>query len=303
MGPALLVDGVSVPIVGVAMLGIAVGYVAGMFGIGGGFLLTPLLVVVFRIPLPMAVGTGLCQMIGTSLVSYLRHSKAQQGEARFDLLMVPGCLLGVEAGARLLTYLAGAGTIRLGMHSIPWVTAVVESGYAVLLAFVAWNYWRHGGAKIDVLQYLRPGPFSRVRWGPAMDLPRVGLRSVSALLIAQVGLLLGFLSGLLGIGGGVALNPVLIYGYGFPMRQAVGTGIVVLFVTAVVGTVVHALRGHVHLGLATVMLVGATISAQFGALATRRISGRALGRIHAIVILTAIAAVLWDLVSRLSPSR
>ena len=299
MGPSLLVDGVTVPILGVAALGIVVGYVAGMFGIGGGFLLTPLLVVVFHVPLPIAVGSGLCQMIGTSLVSFLRHRTARQGEARFDVLMLPGCLLGVTAGARTLTFLAGAGSLHLGSYAIPWVTAVVETCYAVMLLFVAWNYWRHGGAKVDVLQYLRPGPLSRVRLGPAIDLPRPGLQGVSAMLIAQIGLAMGFLSGLLGIGGGVALNPVLIYGFGFPMRQAVGTGIVVLFVTAVVGTVEHALRGHVHLGLATVILVGATVSAQFGALATRRISGRALGRIHAIVIFAAVAAVLWDLVSRL----
>ena len=279
MGPSLLVDGVSVSILGVAALGIAVGYVAGMFGIGGGFLLTPLLVVLFRVPLPVAIGTGLCQMVGTSLVSFLRHRKVRQGEAHFDLLMLPGCLLGVEVGARTLTYLAGAGSLRIGSHSLPWVTAVVETGYAIMLSWVAWNYWRHGGAKVDVLQYLRPGPLSRVHLGPTIDFPRAGLRSVSALLVAQVGLALGFLSGLLGIGGGVALNPVLIYGYGFPMRQAVGTGILVLFITAVFGTYVHALRGHVHLGLASVMLVGATVSAQFGALATRRVSGRALGRI------------------------
>jgi uncharacterized membrane protein YfcA len=99
-------------------------------------------------------------------------------------------------------------------------------------------------------------------------------------------------------GGGVALNPVLIYGYGLPMRQAVGTGILVLFATAVVGTAVHAGRGHVHLGLAVVMLLGGTISAQFGALASRRLSGAALGRIHAVVLVFAVGAILWDLTSK-----
>ncbi len=299
MGPELLVDGVAVPIVGVALLGIVVGYVAGMFGIGGGFLLTPLLVVVFHVPLPIAVGSGLCQMIGTALVSFLRHRKVRQGEARFDLLMLPGCLLGVTAGTRTISYLVGAGSLHLGTHSIPWVSLVVESCYAVMLLFVAWNYWRHGGAKVDVLQYLRPGPLSRIRLGPAIDLPKPGLLGVSAILISLIGLGMGFLSGLLGIGGGVALNPVLIYGYGFPIRQAVGTGIMVLFVTAVVGTVDHALRGHVNLALATVILIGGALSAQIGALATRKLSGSALGRIHAVVILAAVAAVLWDLVSHL----
>jgi uncharacterized protein len=296
----LHVGGASVPILGVAALGVLVGYVAGMFGIGGGFLMTPLLVVLFGVPLPFAVGTGLCQMIGTALVSLLRHRRLRQGERRFDLLLLPGCLLGVTLGAGTLSSLATAGSAQLFGHSLPWVTLIVQGSYALLLLFVAWNYWRHGRAGAgDVLQQLRPGPLSRRRLGPTIDLPAVGLRSVSALLVANIGLGLGFLSGLLGIGGGVALNPVLIYGYGFPIRQAVGTGIAVLFATAITGTLVHAAAGHVHLGLAVVLLVGGTVSAQFGAIASQRLSGGALGRIHALVLLAAVAAVLWDLLAKL----
>lgn len=297
MGPTLLVGGVDVPILGVAALGVMIGYVAGMFGLGGGFLMTPLLVVIFKVPLPIAVGTGLCQMVGTSLVAFLRHQRVRQGEPRFDVLMLPGSLLGVELGARALTALAGAGVATIASHTIPWVTLVVESCYAIMLMFVAWNYWRHGDAEIDVLLYVRPGPLARTGPGPRLDLPSAHLRGVSALVIAYIGLGLGFLSGLLGIGGGVALNPILIYGYGFPMRQAVGTGILVLFVTAMFGTTVHALRNHVSLPLAMAMLVGGTISAQLGAIASRRMSGRALSRVHAIVIVAAVLAVLWDLAS------
>jgi uncharacterized membrane protein YfcA len=297
----LLIEGREVSGPAVAALGIVVGYVAGMFGIGGGFLITPLLVVLFRIPLEIAIGTGLCQMVGTSMVAWLRHRKVRQGEIRFDLLMLPGSLLGVELGARTLSLLAGAGSLAVGTRSVPWISLVVEPCYAVLLTYVAVSYWRNGSANgVDVLQYLRIGPLARMKLGPAVELPSAGLRSVSAALVAYVGLGLGFLSGLLGIGGGVALNPILIYGYGFPMRQAVGTGIVVLFVTAVVGTTAHAMRGHVHLGLAVVMLVGATVSAQFGALASRKMSGALLARIHALVIVAAIAAVVWDLVERLT---
>lgn len=291
----LLVNGQPVSAPGVAALGIGVGYVAGMFGIGGGFLMTPLLVVMFRVSLPIAVGTGLCQMVGTALVSFLRHRRLRQGEPRLDLCMIPGSLVGVGLGARTLTFLARAGSLHLAGRSIAWVTLTVEGCYTVMLVWVAWNYWRHGARDVDVLQYLRPGPLSRVSLGPSLDLPAARLPSISAVLVAYVGLGLGFLSGLLGIGGGVALNPILIYGYGLPIRQAVGTGILVLFVTAVVGTVVHAMLGHVHLGLAVVMLVGGTVSAQFGALATKRLSGSMIGRIHALVILAAVGAVLWDM--------
>jgi hypothetical protein len=300
MGPTLLVDGQAVSLPGVLALGVVVGYIAGMFGVGGGFLLTPLLSVLFRVPLPIAIGSGLCQMVGTALASFLRHRTAGQGEVCFDLLMLGGSLLGVDAGARALAVLAAAGTVRVRGHEVPTVSLVVELVYAVLLLAIALLFWRQGRGAGDALEYVRVGPLARVRLGPAVDLPRVPLRGVSAIVVAQIGLALGFLSGLLGIGGGVALMPLLVYGYGFPMRQAAGTGIVVLLATATVGTFVHAMRGHVHLGLATLLLVGATVSAQFGALATRRLPARTLRRLFALVILATVAAIAWDLWRRIA---
>jgi uncharacterized membrane protein YfcA len=111
--------------------------------------------------------------------------------------------------------------------------------------------------------------------------------------------MLGFLSGLLGIGGGVALMPVLIYGYGFPIRQASGTGIVVLMATAALGTFEHALRADVDLPLSLVLLAGSSIGAQFGALFTHRLRATTLRRVFALVVLVTVVAVLWDLAASL----
>jgi uncharacterized membrane protein YfcA len=298
MGPVVWISGQEVSVLGVAALGVVVGYFAGMLGIGGGFIMTPLLVVLFGVPLPTAVGSGLCQMVGTSLVAFLRHRRLVQGEVRFDVLMLPGSLLGVELGARLLTALADAGAASIGTRSIPWITLIVETFYAALLIWVAVSYLRHASRGRDALDYLRPGPLSRVTLDPKVDFPSVPLRGISAPLVSYIGLVLGTLSGLLGIGGGVALNPVLIYGYGFPIRHAVGTGIVVLFATAVVGTVSHALRGHVELAISVPLLVGGTLSAQVGALTSRRLSGNTLGRVQSVLLFTAVAAVAWDLLTK-----
>jgi uncharacterized protein len=299
MGPVLWVSGQAVSGLGVAALGVVVGYFAGMFGVGGGFIMTPMLVVLFRVPLPIAVGSGLCQMVGTSLATYLRHRRLGQGESRFDLLMLPASLAGVELGTRTLTRLADAGSVHIGARSIPWMSLVIEVAYTALLLWVARSYLFHGRGGPVSLQHVRPGPLSRVRFGPTVDFPRAGLRGVSGAVVAYLGLGLGFLSGLLGIGGGVALNPVLIYGYGFAIRQAAGTGVLVLFVTAVFGTWSHALRGHVHLGLALTLLVGGTIASQLGALASQRLSGRVLARLQAMLVLGAVCAVVWDLVTKL----
>lgn len=296
-GLVMSVDGHQVSIVALVLLGGIVGYVAGMFGVGGGFLLTPLLAVVFGVPLPIAVGTGLCQMVGTALVALLRHQRSRQGEIRFDLLMIPGGILGADAGARALVGLASLGSISIAGHAVSAVSVVLEAAYAVMLLSVAALFWRQGRGSMAALELARRGPLANIALPPYVDLPRVPLTRVSATLIAWIGLALGFLSGLLGIGGGVALMPVLIYGFGFPMRQAAGTGIVVLLVTASYGTFTHARLGHVHLGLAMVLVVGSSISAQLGARATRDLSATMLRRLFALVLVSTACAVSWKLAS------
>jgi uncharacterized membrane protein YfcA len=294
---ALDVGGHAVPILGLLSLGVVVGFVAGMFGVGGGFLLTPLLSVVFGVPLPIAVGSGLSQMVGTATAALLRHRAVGQGEIRFDIVMLAGSLLGVDAGTRTVTLLAAAGSMSIAGHPVALVRVVIETAYAVLLLGVAGLFWRQSHGRAETLDFVRSGPLARIAWWPRIDLPAVPLRGVSAIVIAEIGLALGFLSGLLGIGGGVALMPVLIYGYGFPIRQAAGTGIVMLIAAAAVGTFEHALRGHVDLRLSLVLLAGSSIAAQFGALFTHRLGARTLRRVFAVVVLVTVVAVTWDLVA------
>lgn len=274
---------------GLLLLGTVVGLVAGMFGVGGGFLLTPLLSVVFGVPLPIAVGTGLCQMIGTSTAALLRHRKLGNGEVRFDVLMLAGSAVGALAGARTVSELEKAGTTDVVGRQLPIVSVALYAGYAALLLATSWLMWRQAAAPPGA----RAAPLTRFRHGPQIRLPNTGL-TLSPFAISYVGVLLGFLSGLLGIGGGVALMPILIYGFGFPIRQAAGTGILALLVTVTVGTVQHAIDGHVHLGLAAVLLVGSTISAQFGALLTRRMQPRVLRRAFAVLLWMTVFVIAWE---------
>jgi uncharacterized membrane protein YfcA len=291
MDLTISVDGHAVLWPGILVLGLGVGYLAGMFGVGGGFIVTPLLSAVFGVPLEMAAGTSLAQMVGTALVAFLRHQKIRQGEARFDLLMLAGSVLGVDAGTRAVHALAGAGSARIAGHTVPWIHLVLDPLYIAFLVTAAAMFWWRGEERTG------PGPWARLRW-LAVDLPRLGFRA-SAPLVAYLGFGLGFLSGLLGVGGGVALLPVLVFGFGFPFRQAAGTGILVVLATAIVGTVDHALKGHVHLGLAMLLLVGSSISAQIGALATKTAPVDRLAKIFVVVVGATIAAVVWSFVRQL----
>jgi uncharacterized protein len=295
----MLIAGQLVSLPGLALLGVVVGLVAGMFGVGGGFLLTPLLAVFFDIPLPIAIGTGLCQMVGTATVAILRHRKLGQGEIRFDFLMIAGAIVGSAAGAETVSALEDLGDMTLAGGTIPTATVALYSAYVALLVGCSWMFWRQGGQPVDGLTEVRKGPLARAKLGPAVDLPSIPLRGVSAIVVAYIGMGLGFLSGLLGIGGGVALMPVLIYGFGFPIKQAAGTGILALLVTVTVGTIKHAIAGHVHLGLAAVLLIGSTLSAQVGATLTRRLPARTLRRVFSGLLWVTVVAIAWDVVTRL----
>ena len=94
--------GHAVSLPALALVGLFVGWVAGMFGVGGGFLLTPLLMYVFGVPAPVAVGSALCQKCGTSIASFVKYRALGRGEPRFDLVMMGGSVIGVDAGTRLL---------------------------------------------------------------------------------------------------------------------------------------------------------------------------------------------------------
>ena len=302
-------------IIGVVVLGCVVGLVAGLFGIGGGFLLTPLLAVVFDVPMPIAVGTGLCLMVGTATSAVLRHQRLGQGEWRFDALMLGGAVAGVLLGSRVVAYLEGMGQIQFGDASIPAVRLALSLVYIAFLSFTVLTLFQRGkrSAKIagtaagteartesgtEMLAFVRRGPFSRVRIPPFVNLPAVPLSQVSAVVVAYIGLGMGFLSGLLGIGGGIALMPVMLYGFGFPLRQAAGTGIFVLLASALVGTGIYAVEGYVDLRLAMALLVGSTVFAQIGAQLTHHLPVPFLRRGLAGIIVATIAVLAWDLVAR-----
>jgi uncharacterized membrane protein YfcA len=214
--------------------------------------------------------------------------------------MLGGSLLGVHAGTETLRHLSRLHTWSVFGHSIPAVKLVLEPGYIlVLLVTAALLVLQSRAEPGPGGERVTPGPLARVRIPPYVDLKHVGLTHVSVPVVAYLGLGLGFLSGLLGIGGGVALMPVLIYGFGFPIREAAGTGILVLLFTVMVGTVEQAFAGHVQLAIALPLLFASGFGAQLGAVATHRLRSHQLRAYFALVVLATVAALAWDLAQAL----
>lgn len=292
MDLSLVVAGQAVYLPAAAAMGVGVGVVAGMFGVGGGFLLVPLLHVILGVPLPAAVGVALCQIIATGLGTHLRYRKLGHAESRFDFTLLGGSLLGVHAGARLLDSLADLGAVEVAGKSLPTISLVVTAMYLALFLIMAYIFWFKStpGTGDSAL-----GPLARVRIPPFVDLPVAGLRRVSAPLVAYIGFFNGVLAGMMGIGGGICLIPIMIYGFGFDIKKAAGTGIVIVLAVAILGTIQHASMGNVHLGLAVTLMIGSALSAQVGASLTRTLSPRTLRKGLAIIMIITCVLLLAKL--------
>jgi uncharacterized membrane protein YfcA len=289
----------AVPMIPIILVGMFVGYIAGMFGVGGGFVLTPVLNIVFGIPIQIAIGSALCQKVGTSIASFLKYRHYKRGEPRFDWVMMAGSVMGVDAGTRLLRYITTLGNLSIGSHP-PIGLVAIEIIYAIMLSLTAWFTIREALAAMKRTvprgDLTIPGPLARVRIPPYIDLPNVQLEQVSVPVMVYTGFVLGMLSGLLGIGGGVAFMPVLLYGYGLSVRNAAGTGILLLFVTVVTGTIVQANEGFVDLALAMTILIGSSIGSQLGALTTHKLRNRVLRLLFGGLVVATVLMILWDLI-------
>jgi uncharacterized protein len=293
--------GHAVSLPALALVGLFVGYVAGMFGVGGGFLLTPILLYVFGVPAPVAVGSALCQKCGTSIASFLKYRHLGRGEPRIDLVMLGGSILGVDIGTRLLGRLDAMGTVHFGNGpQVPAINLVLDVLFIVLLSLTAaytfrdaWRSYRSGVRRGD---RTIAGPLvTRVRIPPFIDLPNVQLESVSVPMLAYLGLALGIASGLMGIGGGVLLMPVLLYGLGLSVHNAAGTGVFLLFVTVAAGTIDQALHGYVSLKLAMAILIGSSVGSQLGAITTHLLPNRILRFVFAVLVAATVVMIAWDL--------
>ncbi|MCC6484182.1 MAG: sulfite exporter TauE/SafE family protein [Armatimonadetes bacterium] len=294
--------GHAVSLPALAGLGLLVGIVAGMFGVGGGSLLTPLLLHVFKIPAAIAVGSGLSQKCGSSVVSFAKYRHLKRGDPRIDLLMMGGSLMGVDVGSRFLAYLSGRPDVLIAGHPLPLAIFVLDCLFILVL----------GCASVGMLVEARlafRNPVSRgdktipgflvtkVRIPPFVDLPEVQLYRVSVPLLAAIGLVLGAAEGVMGTGGGMLLMPVLLYGFGLSARNAAGTGNLLVLATVSLGAIEQALRGFVSLRLSMAILVGSSVGAQIGALITHRLSNRVLRLIFAVVLALTVVFICSDLLA------
>ena len=273
-GPALLAA--------LGGFGLLVGVLTGLFGVGGGFMVVPLLHVAFGIPYPWAVGSSLAFTIGTGASGASRHWRLRNVEVRAAAVMGAAAFVGAMGGAAILGRLHRA----IGRGGAERFNLLMDGLFIVLLCVTACLVWRGSDRP-------RTGasPLQRLALPPYVALPAANLARVSAPGLLLVGLGVGVLTGLLGIGGGVLFVPLLILVVGLGPHQAVGTSLGVVLLGSIAGTIKHGAMGHVSLPVAMALLAGSVFGVQIGAWVCQKLHAGRLRRWFALLVI-AVAAVL-----------
>lgn len=280
-----------------ALAGASVGMISGVFGIGGGFLVVPVLNIILGVPMEYAVGAGVCQVLGPATTSLLARRVGPK-HFRLPLTITGGLLFGVVSGAEVLESTADYGAISISSRAVPLTDLVVLSVYFVILLgvglFALWEVQRTRDDRPP-----RRGWIAGWKLPPCAELPEFEDNIVSIPALAWFGLAVGFISGLLGMSGGLLLLPGLIYLLGLKTHKAVMSSLAIVWLIAAQGTIAHAWNGHVDLTLVGALLFGGTIGARIGSELGTRIGGPQLRQAFGWLLLTTailIAARLANLI-------
>lgn len=294
----LPVAGGSVSIPLIAGLGAAVGLLSGLFGVGGGFLLTPLLIMI-GIPPTVAAASDANQIVAASASGAYAHARAGTVDVRMGLLLLLGGLVGGTAGVQIVKALRAAGKADF----------IITIAYIVMLGGVGIYMFRDSLQELRGVKARRRARTERgerlsihARFARALplklDFPRSGVR-FSVLLPFSLGLLVGVLSAIMGVGGGFIMVPVMVYLLRMPMHVVVGTSLFQICITCMNVTVQQAMYNHtVDLLLAMTLLVGSVIGAQIGTRLGRRLRGEQLKVLMAVLILVTMVKMLYSVLVR-----
>ena len=273
-------------------LGAAVGFLSGMFGVGGGFLLTPFLIF-SGISAPIAVATGANQIVATSVSGALAHWRRNNIDFRMGTVLIAGGVAGAFIGVLLLKVLREAGQAGL-IISLTYVALLGTIGTLMLAESIRAIRRARAGRPPSGR---RPGQHNWVHGLPLkMRFPRSRLY-ISAIPPLVIGWVVGLLTAFLGVGGGFIMVPAMIYLLRMPTNIVIGTSTFqIIFVTAVV-TILHAsINNSLDVVLALMLAAGGVMGGQFGVRAGQKLRGEQLRALLALLVLGVAVRLFLDLV-------
>jgi len=270
-------------------IGSGVGFLSGMYGVGGGFLLTPILIFI-GVPPAVAVATGANQLIGSSVSGVLAHWKRGNVDFKMGIVLLIGGVIGSTLGVWLFTFLKSLGQIDL-VIKICYVAFLGVVGGLMLVESIKSILAKRAKIRRRMHQH---------NWMHGLPFKMRFRRSrlyISVFLPLLVGALVGILSAIMGVSGGFIIVPAMIYFLGMPTSVVVGTSLFqIIFVTANVTILQSVTNQTVDVMLAMLLLVGGVIGAQIGARVGSKIQAEQLRGLLALIVLAVCIVMGIDLV-------
>jgi uncharacterized membrane protein YfcA len=272
-------------------MGAAVGFLSGMFGVGGGFLITPLLIF-YNIPPAIAVATGANQVIASSFSGALAHFKRGTLDFKLGTVLLAGGIVGSTIGIYAFTLLRVLGQLDLFI-SLLYVVFLGLVGGLMLVESINAIRRAKGGAAPTLK---KPGQHNWIHRLPLKMRFRASKLFVSVIPVLALGAGIGFLSAIMGVGGGFIMVPALIYLLKVPTNVVVGTSLFQIIFVAAFSTVIHATTNQtVDIVLAFVLMLGGVAGAQYGAKAGQKLRGEQLRALLGLLVLVVAVRLAFGL--------
>jgi uncharacterized protein len=275
-------------------MGGAVGFLSGMFGIGGGFLMTPLLIL-SGIPSAVAVGTEAAQIVASSVSGAIAQWRRNNVDVKMGTVLLTGGILGAVAGVQVVRKLRELGLFDFFV-SLSYVTFLGIVGALMFTESINAIRRRRAGKPVGKR---KPGQHHWIHGLPLKMRFRRSKLYISAIPPFILGGLVGLLASIIGVGGGFIMVPAMIYLLRVPTNVVVGTSLFqIVFVTAA-ATILHAaLNKTVDIVLALILMAGSVMGAQFGVAAGEKLKGEQLRFLLAALVLLVCLRMAWGLVAR-----
>lgn len=257
------------------------GFLSGMFGVGGGFLITPLLIF-YNIPPAVAVATGANQVIASSFSGALTHFKRGTLDVKLGSLLVIGGIVGAGIGIYVFVLLRELGQLDLIVSLLYVVFLSTIGGLMLYESVQAMRRTRAG----QLATLKKPGQHNWVHRLPFKMRFRASKIYVSIIPILVLGAAIGFLSSIMGVGGGFIMVPAMIYLLKMPTNVVIGTSLYqIVFVTAFATIMQATTNQSVDIVLAFLLMSGGVIGAQYGARIGQKLRGEQLRALLAMLVL------------------
>jgi len=286
-----------IELIGLVGLGLLVGVLSGLFGVGGGFLLVPMLSAVFNIPYNIAVGSSLCQMVGTSGAAAFKHRSYGHIDYKLGILLLLGAVFGAEIGAQALMLLKNLGDVTIHGHTITKMYVWINIIYTVMLSSIGgFMLFESAKARKNPHQSSVQTKFSQrlqaLKTAPCISLPVSQIKSVSVWAIVLLGFGVGILSGLLGVGGGFVITPALIYLVGVPTGVSIGTGLFQIVFVSGYGAITHFVKNNIDWTVVVCILCGSLIGSQIGAVLHKKLHAANIRYYFSWIIILSIIVII-----------